>query len=213
MIKYKMYKLLISLFFLLLLEKDDVNILGNNDNIIIHSPTILKYIPYEFELNFKDTNNLIIKSDCAIISKKQNGKYQFNAFESGFLKIYRIQSKKEIKIDSTFLKVINAPFTIYFNNKTSGDFISYNELRNGRFRVTILNQDINLNFPIRKVNGRFFVNDGLNTFINNGNRISNNSMLRYSRKLNEYQPIIFDVTIKIPNDSSLTLEPIVYYYK
>ena len=191
--------------------------LDDSIGITITTPRLLRYLPYSFNISSKDTNDILIEGKNIRISKDYMNSYRMNIgdsiFNGGTLTFYRISGVNKLKLGEQFIPVYEPSINVRFANKSSGNFITLEELENDKLVASIDNFDIDLEFPVKSFKLLLTINANLIETEVNGNRL-NDEQIRNIKNINKGHPIIFkDIIIEKRNGVLMKMEPLVYFIK
>lgn len=126
-------------------------------NIVFPKGFLMRFHTYEFSLD-TSFNGFVTYNDKNVNSKDSHTFY-FIADENGNLRIYTKAQGDTLLAKEISIRVKDPEYTVYFQEKYSGDTIEKEKIMNSSLGVTVLNADIGLIFKIQNAKLTYFKNN------------------------------------------------------
>ncbi|MBI5538890.1 MAG: hypothetical protein HY951_02455 [Bacteroidia bacterium] len=197
-------------------NKINYNISQNIESSIkIVNPILLRYIPYDLEVSFEDTNNVIIETENVYIIKTGNSLYRFIIGDSlhygGSVSFFNDVQPKKVKIQTIKFHVKDLPISVSLSGYYNGDNIYEKVLEKGVLSAEIVNYDINIKFPIKSFDIVLKKDNDIEIINIKGNLINLQHKNIIENSDRKYPIIIKDIMIELRTGLLKKLDPIVFF--
>jgi len=177
-------------------------------NIVFPKGFLMRFHTYEFSLDSSFHGYVTYNDKNA--NNKDSHIFYFIADENGYLRIYTTAQGDTLLAKEISIRVKDPEYTVYYQDKYSGDTIEKEKIKNSILGVTVLNADIGLIFKIQNTKLTYLKN---NKFIREnfkGNIIPANIVADIIKS--ESGILIFEIECNY-NNNPIYLPPSLFFIK
>jgi len=203
-----MSRLVLSLILLLLAiagRSQDIQLSKLHDRIIIPSGPLVRYYSYTFRFDSSVVGFLTFNDK--LLEKQRDNSFYFYPTKDGELKVYEVTNNDTFLLKKARLHFFDPNFSVNIAGVFVGDTIEKKELFNGSVGVNVLNNDIEINFPIKEVTLSYFERCKLQTVKLQSGTIPN----EVARKIQQSTTEILILKVKFSTeDRDISLTKVFY---